>query len=198
MNRPLEIEVAAGVYARVDEEDYERVRDLPAMFSNKLSWQVHTRNGRRLAVLVLTSSGKYERVYLHHVVLGMICDKSKARVRFLNGNTLDCRKENLAFSKRHSKHSSEIEYREPSKTWASYISFSPTMLGIFATEDEALAARTEAHASVTKLLSELKVRFGQQAPQVVKVELEDLVKSIRANLQKEKEANPYFGLGQKK
>lgn len=195
-SRELEI-WPRGVFVRLDAEDYDRARSFCSDFKRSPYWRVERVGGKDLVTLRITTDGKHERIYLHHLVLGMLCDPAKARVRFLNGNTLDCRRENLAFSKKHCSSSEEI-ICEKEGVFAAYISYKPMRIGKFATEGEALAAQTEVRVAIVKAIAELKIKFNKQAPQVVKQELEDLVQSVKLAVQQEDDANPWKRLGKKK
>lgn len=90
---PLEIKNLCTVYAVVDDEDYEKVKDY--------NWQItyrssnfyvfaHHRHGKK------GSCGRRKRVtyYLHRLIMGLEKD-SKLVVDHINGDGLDNRKQNL-------------------------------------------------------------------------------------------------------
>lgn len=81
-----EIPLTQGKVALIDDADYEA---LP-----KYNWTTAFQNGKFFArAFVNNGNGKYQPVLLHRLILGDSC-KGK-QVEFINGNTLDSRRENL-------------------------------------------------------------------------------------------------------
>jgi hypothetical protein len=156
-----ELELEGGIKALVDAEDYNRVSFYPLEFSKNIEWRIQEHNGRKMVILYPSNRSKRERIYLHHFVLGLSDDQSKARVKFLNGNTLDCRKENLVYNKNRCAWTSDIKFRESDQTWASYVSFDPTLVGRFSSEVEATEARNEVRIAIIKVLTEFKNKFNR-------------------------------------
>jgi HNH endonuclease len=77
-----------GYLAMVADEDYERLR--------QYKWRLSKNQENKLyAKRAFSQDGWVRQVYLHHEVLGMISPPRGYVVDHINGNGLDCRRENL-------------------------------------------------------------------------------------------------------
>jgi hypothetical protein len=79
-----ELPLAGGAFALLDDEDF-------ANFGG-MRWFAHkSPNGKLYAARREVSGNSRIMLYLHREIMG----EDASRVGFINGNTLDCRKENL-------------------------------------------------------------------------------------------------------
>lgn len=144
------IQLTKGLSALVDDADYEKF--------NKFNWSAHP-NGigkKYYAIRKQKLDGKYKEIYLHREIMdaptGMFVDH-------INGNALDCRKENMRLvtssqnaMNRRLRSDNKLGVVGVSKTkngkYVAYYSVGGKMkhLGRFATLDEAKAAREAAEA----------------------------------------------------
>jgi len=77
-----------GYIALVDDEDYERLKHY--------SWySVRNKNSKVYAARMMHKNGWAKQVSLHHEVLGYISAPTGRVVDHINGNTLDCTRNNL-------------------------------------------------------------------------------------------------------
>jgi hypothetical protein len=145
------IGLSNGQITLVDDADYELV--------SQYRWNVESRDGRHYArTNEPKGNGKYGTIYLHRLILGDSC-KGK-QVEFINGNTLDSRRENLRArtrtalqldkpSKRKNSTSSYngVFWNATYKKWCTSITIERThiYLGSFHSEVEAASVYQRAH-----------------------------------------------------
>jgi len=136
-----EIQLQNGLFALVDDEDYERV--------NKHLWVVRFANS---SIPLISGFVEDKEKYLSHFVLDLedIADS----VSFSNGNRFDFRKENLirlsrvSVSRRKKAHRGSsskykgVSWRDDSKKWLAKIKIGNKdfRIGLFENEDEAAEA----------------------------------------------------------
>lgn len=154
-----ELKLKNGTTALVDPEDYDRVFAYPMRFSMNLSWCAIKENKRTVAAIVSSKNGFRRTIRLQHVVLDIV--DSSIHIRFLNGNSLDCRKANLKIGRNiRSELSPNVRFREDLNKWVAQIKVEPGVVGFFASEAEALAAYNEARSAVIKVIAEHKKKFS--------------------------------------
>lgn len=154
-----ELQLKGGAVALVDSEDYDRVLTYPAEFTDNLHWCVIKERNRMIAVIRPSGGGFQRTIRLQHVVLGL--EDTSIHVRFLNGNSLDCRKENLKVG--HSIRSEltpRIRFREKSNEWVATLAVESIYLGFFKEEGEAIKAYHEVRSAVIKVIAEYKKKFS--------------------------------------
>ena len=78
-----QIELGRGKVALVDDADYPAV--------SRHSWHVRLSKGHHYAVNRRRHEGKIKNTWLHR----LIADTDDERISFANGDSLDCRRENL-------------------------------------------------------------------------------------------------------
>ncbi len=142
-----QIPLSKGYVAVVDEEDYERLAELP--------WYAHeTRWGTYAFRSLPVSEGAAKRnVSMHREVIGLpaACEGGPL-VDHINGDTLDNRRENLracdttqnaANMKPHrGRRFKGVAWHKASKRWRAYLrtGYRQVSLGYFDTQDEAARA----------------------------------------------------------
>src|SRR5262249_94638 len=82
-----ELDLGKGQTAKVDDDDYERL--------HTLTWYAAKSRGRRFPATVVWIGDKAHKEFLHRKVLGLPREERQTVVEHVNGDTFDCRKENL-------------------------------------------------------------------------------------------------------
>lgn len=117
----------------VDDEDYPTL--------SQFKWSVMA-TGKKRSNWYAARNEKGKVLYMHRIVTNTI--GKKVRVCFINGDTLDCRKDNLCVAKLRKLPG--ITYYKAIDMWGAriYRNGKTTWLGTFPTQDEASAVYQEA------------------------------------------------------
>jgi len=142
------IQLTKGLSALVDDDDCEKF--------GHLNWKAQKNKDKYYAKKNIRKDGKFNQISLHREIIGA---PSEMDVDHINGDTLDCRKQNLRLvTKSQNAINRRIRSdnklgvvgvsRLPNGKYLAYISFNGEnkRLGRFATIEEAKAARKEAEA----------------------------------------------------
>jgi hypothetical protein len=162
------IQLTKGLSTLVDDEDYEKF--------NQFNWSAHV-NGvgkKYYAIRKVKKDGKSKELYLHREIMGA---PNGLFVDHINGDTLDCRKENMRLVT-HSQNAANRRIRSdnklgvvgvsqlPNGKYAAYISMNGKniRLGRFTSLEDAKAAREKAEVEHHGEYARSKDRLVEQLP----------------------------------
>lgn len=131
-----------GNIAYVDREDWDKVKSF--------YWKYHKDNG--VMATYHDENGKYRRISLARYILGL--DYSE-QVKYVSGNKLDCRKDNLRAKSYMNVRNDDSYFRGVFKSrhlWGAGITINGVYkdLGLFASQEEAIEARKQAELDIKK------------------------------------------------
>lgn len=139
------IELREGIYATIDNEDFQRI--------NHLTWRLIStkRDGKEFGYAYHNyrdNNGRKKRGYLHHIIIGQ--PNENQRIHFADGNTLNCCKDNISYISRSQK--SHFNQGRRKRTSSKYIGVAKgywasirvngklKIIGIYKSEKEAIKA----------------------------------------------------------